>query len=111
MSIRIMAAVLLSAGLAIPALAQQAPQRPADPQRGGELAQRLCSTCHVVATEAPGTVRADVPSFAAIAARGPTPERLAGAIIFPHPAMPGVQLTIPEIRDVVVYILSLEPRR
>jgi hypothetical protein len=64
-----------------------------------------------VGADSSGTVRADVPSFPAIAARNPTPERLAGAIIFPHPAMPGVQLTIPEIRDVVAYILSLEPRK
>jgi hypothetical protein len=37
-----------------------------------------------------------------------TAERLAGAIIVPHPAMPGVQLTAAEIRDVVAYILSLK---
>jgi mono/diheme cytochrome c family protein len=40
-----------------------------------------------------------------------SPALIAGGIIMPHPAMPGVQLTVPEIRDIVAYILSLEPRK
>jgi mono/diheme cytochrome c family protein len=42
---------------------------------------------------------------------GVTAERLAGRIIVPHPAMPNMQLTVPEIRDIVAYILSLKPAR
>lgn len=103
---------LLLALAATAAAAQSAPQPPGSPQRGRELAERLCSTCHVVGSATSGTVRADVPSFHAIAGRtGVTAERLAGAVIVPHPAMPGVQLTVAEIRDVVAYILSLEPRK
>jgi mono/diheme cytochrome c family protein len=80
-----------------------------DARRGRELAVRLCTNCHVVDRAASGSVRADVPTFPAIASRqGVTPERLAGAIIIPHPAMPGVQLSTAEIRDVVAYILSLK---
>jgi mono/diheme cytochrome c family protein len=93
--------------LAGPALAQ-----PGGAQRGRELAQRLCTNCHAVDARPTGPVRADVPSFSTIAGRaGVTAERLAGAIIFPHPAMPGVQLTVGEIRDVVAYILSLKPEK
>lgn len=104
-------AVLLSL-LATSTLAQSAPQPPGSPQRGQVLAERLCSNCHAVGSTAPGTVRADVPSFHAIAGRpGIGAERLAGGIIIPHPAMPGVQLTVAEIRDLVAYILSLSPRR
>jgi hypothetical protein len=54
-------------------------------------------------------MRVDVPSFPAIANRpGATAERLAGKIIVPHPAMPGVPLTVSEIRDIVTYIMSLK---
>ena len=90
--------------------ATSAPAQPAgDARRGRELAARLCTNCHVVDREASGPVRADIPAFSAIANRaGVTPERLAGAIIIPHPAMPGVQLTTAEIRDIVAYILSLK---
>jgi mono/diheme cytochrome c family protein len=98
---------MLLALLAGPAAAQ-----PGGAQRGHELARRLCVDCHAVEPRPAGPARADVPSFAAIAGRpGVTPERLAGAIIIPHPAMPGVQLTIAEIRDVVAYILSLKAEK
>ena len=83
---------------------------PANPQRGRELAVRLCVNCHVIDAEpTTGPERADVPSFPAIANRpGVTAEGLAGAIIIPHPAMPKVQLVTGEIRDIVAYILSLK---
>lgn len=49
------------------------------------------------------------PSFPAIAGRpGVTAEHLAGRIIVPHPAMPGVPLTAAEIRDIVTYIITLK---
>jgi hypothetical protein len=52
-----------------------------------------------------GPVQADVPSFPPIARRaGSTAEYLAGKIIVPHPAMPGVALTANEIRDIAAYI-------
>jgi mono/diheme cytochrome c family protein len=82
---------------------------PGNPQRGRELAARLCVTCHVVDRKTSGPVRADVPSFLAIARRpGSTAEYLAGKIIVPHPAMPGVALTADEIRDIVAYIVTLK---
>ena len=37
----------------------------ADPQRGHELAARLCTNCHVVDRQASSPMRADVPTFAA----------------------------------------------
>jgi cytochrome c len=82
---------------------------PPDVQNGRALAARLCASCHAVTPEAVGA-RPDVPGFAAIAS-GPntTPERLAGAIVMPHPAMPGVPLTRVETRDIVAYIMSLKP--
>jgi mono/diheme cytochrome c family protein len=82
---------------------------PGDAAHGRELAERLCTNCHVVKSEPTGPVRADVPGFPSIANRpGVTAQGLAGAIIIPHPAMPGVQLTVQELRDIVAYILSLK---
>jgi mono/diheme cytochrome c family protein len=82
---------------------------PGNPQRGRELALRLCITCHLIDRTPPGPVRADVPSFPAIAGRpASTAEHLAGKIIVPHPAMPTVALTADEIRDIVAYIVSLK---
>jgi cytochrome c len=50
-----------------------------------------------------------VPSFPSIANRpGASAEHLAGRIIVPHPAMPGVPLTRAEIQDIVAYIVSLK---
>ena len=87
------------------ALAQQAP----NPQRGHELAEKLCTNCHAIDRKASSPMQADVPSFPAIAKRtGTTAEHLAGKIIVPHPAMPGVPLTAAEIRDIVAYILTLK---
>jgi cytochrome c len=74
----------------------------ANPRRGHEVAARLCTNCHVVDAGTSGPIRTDVPSFPTIANRpGATAEHLAGRIVVPHPAMPGVSLTAEEIRDIV----------
>jgi cytochrome c len=81
----------------------------ADTQRGHELAVRLCIKCHIVDREASSPIRADVPTFAAIANRRGSPaEHLAARIIVPHPALPGVPQTAAKIRDIVAYIASLK---
>jgi mono/diheme cytochrome c family protein len=90
----------------VSALAQAAG---ADANRGRELAKRVCTNCHVTDREPSSSVRTDIATFPAMADRiGVTAEQLAGAIIIPHSAMPSVQLTTQEIRDVVAYILSLK---
>lgn len=38
-------------------------------------------------------------------------ERLAGTIIFPHPAVPKVSFTNSELRDVISYIMSLRDQK
>lgn len=79
-------------------------------QSGREFSARLCANCHVVNGTPSAPVSTDVPSFSVIAGRpDATPERIAGRIIIPHPAMPGVSLTAAEIRDIVAYITSLRP--
>lgn len=107
MRTRIVLAAGVGALLALPSVPAVA--QPASAERGRELSQRLCVTCHAIEARPTGPVRVDVPTFAAIAARPDiTAEKIAGAIIIPHPAMPGVQLTVPEIRDIIAYIVSLK---
>jgi mono/diheme cytochrome c family protein len=79
-----------------------------DPGRGRDFAESLCSTCHVVDASPGNVAKSDISSFYSIANRpDQSQERLAGAIIFPHPAMPKVSFTNTELRDVIAYIMSL----
>ena len=80
-----------------------------DAMVGQQLATRLCSSCHATDPGGAAVTRTDIPSFVSIA-RGPnaTGERLAGKIIIPHPAMPGIPLTRAELRDLIAYIMSLK---
>jgi len=107
-SIATMAIAVAAVGgimIAAPASAQRA-----DVKRGHELAERICSVCHIVGPNAARTANPDVPTFPAIARKkGVTADYLAGRIIIPHPPMPRTHLTVAEIRDVVAYILSLKP--
>ena len=101
--------IVATMGLTLAAASAAAQTVSGDAQRGRELAERLCTNCHNVKVEQTGPVRTDVPGFPSIANRaGVTAEGLAGRIIIPHPAMPGVQLTVRELRDIVAYILSLK---
>jgi mono/diheme cytochrome c family protein len=89
-----------------PALAQSVVS---DPGRGRDLAESLCSTCHVVDASPGNVAKSDISSFYSIANRpDQSQERLAGSIIFPHPAMPKVSFTNTELRDVISYIMSLK---
>lgn len=85
-------------------------QTPAlDAERGRELASRVCINCHVVEPGAEVAQGQIAPSFRTISQQpGQTPERIAGRIIVPHPAMPTISLTMKEIRDIVTYIMTLE---
>ncbi len=85
-------------------------QKAADKANGRDLAERLCTNCHQLAHGTDATAGRIAPDFAQIARKpGQANERLAGAIIIPHPEMPAVSLTMQEIRDVVAYIMSLRP--
>lgn len=96
-------ALMVSVALSVPCEAQTV-----NPARGHELALRLCAQCHAVDRGGTGPAIADVPSFAAIAARpNATTEHLAGRIMIPHPEMPGVSLTRQELRDIISYIMDL----
>jgi cytochrome c len=89
-------------------MSRQAP----DTANGRRLAEILCASCHIVSPQGSGPAIPGVPSFHAIANHAAqSPERLAGAIIIPHPPMPAVALTNVELRDIVAYILSQRAER
>lgn len=103
---RVTTALLLVALGASTALAQSVLS---DPGRGRDIAESLCSTCHIVDASPGNIAKSDISSFYSIANKSDqSQERLAGAIIFPHPAMPKVSFTNTELRDVISYIMSLK---
>jgi len=79
-----------------------------DPERGKDLAQRLCSNCHLVSGEQEHAV-ADVPSFHEIAnMEGQTAGAIMGKIIIPKHPMPVIPITKAELNDLAAYIMSLK---
>jgi mono/diheme cytochrome c family protein len=96
------AAVLAPLALVAPALALD------DPAAGKATAVKWCASCHLVEEGQAAAPAAGVPSFAAIAAKpDQTAERIAGAIVVPHPPMPDLQLSRQQIADLAAYILTL----
>ena len=94
----------LIAALPMHALAQEAA---VSADRGGELAERWCATCHVVG---PGQEQASAaaPTFASIAGRSEQPfDWLAAFLAEPHPPMPEMSLSRREIRDLGAYLETL----
>jgi mono/diheme cytochrome c family protein len=81
--------------------------RAADASQGVALAKRWCASCHLVATDQK-LASADVPAFAAIAARADfTAEKIAFFLLDPHPPMPNFSLSRSEAADIAAYIGSL----
>ncbi|WP_262266377.1 c-type cytochrome [Microvirga yunnanensis] len=78
-----------------------------NPERGRQLADRWCASCHLVGPEQ-REASADVPSFASVARRDDLSEALLAAFLTnPHPPMPNMSLTRQEIADVLAYIRGL----
>jgi mono/diheme cytochrome c family protein len=76
----------------------------ADPHKGEILAQRWCSTCHVVSSgQQQGTAQA--PPFSAIASKPDFNETtIAYFLLTPHPRMPDMNLSRSEAVDLAAYI-------
>ncbi|MGE0025217.1 MAG: cytochrome c [Hyphomicrobium sp.] len=104
---RFSSAVLIWMACTSAAIAGAMTPRP-DPEKGRQLAERVCVECHIVSSRAESPVAADVPSFPAIAAKpDQSMEAIAGRIVIPHPPMPAIALTREEIVNVTAYIMSL----
>jgi len=80
----------------------------ADPMHGRGLAERWCSSCHLVSSTQT-KASTDVPSFSEIARQpGFDAARLALFLLDPHPKMPDLSLTRSEAADLSAYIQSLD---
>ena len=78
------------------------------PERGGEIAERWCSSCHVV-SEA-GTGGDVAPSFYRIAEIAIEEDQaLRTWLAAPHDPMPDFDLSETDISDILAYIRSLRP--
>ena len=102
---------VLQVGAALCALTSAAyGQTAASIARGQEIAERACGGCHALSGPPGRTVEGtDVPSFRSIAARpNQTPQRLQSFVMTPHRPMPGINLSLAEVNDVVAYLLSLK---
>jgi mono/diheme cytochrome c family protein len=76
-------------------------------EKGKQLAELWCSSCHLVSPEQTKATT-EAPPFATIAER--SPDELAWLAAFladPHPPMPQFSLTREEIRNLVAYFASL----
>lgn len=98
--LRIASVAMVAICAAVPARAQ------GDPEVGRELAQRWCTSCHVVDREGHG---ADAgPALPALLGDGRrTEDELRGWLAAPHPPMPDFNLTRQEIENIVAYLASL----
>lgn len=78
-------------------------------REGAVIAERLCSSCHVVGNiPAGGIANAGVPTFKGIANRPEqSAERIRNVLIMPHSPMPDVRLSNPEIDRLIAYVDSL----
>jgi mono/diheme cytochrome c family protein len=75
-----------------------------DPEDGKQVAERWCSSCHLVAA-GQAAANADVPTFMSLGKRrNITGDRLAFLLLNPHPAMPQLSLSREEISDLAAYI-------
>jgi mono/diheme cytochrome c family protein len=76
----------------------------ADAYNGSRLAERWCSSCHIVSSAQRGGVDG-TPSFASIAQRADlSVEKLAFFLLDPHPKMPNMSLSRDEAQDIAAYI-------
>lgn len=78
-----------------------------DPEHGRQLAERLCSNCHLVASSQEHAV-ADVPSFHEIAnMQGQTEGSIMAKIVIPKHPMPVIPISKSELNDLAAYIMTL----
>ena len=108
---------LLSSGLLLTACvaAQEVDTAPpaapaASAARGQALAEARCSACHAVGRTGASTM-AEAPPFRELHTRYPVTflqEAFAEGLTTAHPAMPQVELTPEEIRDLIAYLESLD---
>jgi len=94
--------VLVALAIAKPAMAF------GDPDRGRQIAERWCSSCHVVTATGPDGATDGAPTFRSIATDPQyTRSRVFNFLKAPHPPMPDFQLSNQTIDDLVAYFESM----
>jgi mono/diheme cytochrome c family protein len=73
-----------------------------DASHGAVLAQRWCTSCHVVSDTGQKTAQQGPPGFHAIAQQ--SPDQLRNFLSHPHGSMPDLSLSRAEIDDLIAYI-------
>lgn len=77
-------------------------------EQGENLAAQWCAQCHAVGLPEQASALADAPSFKSLASEpGFDATRLKGALLSPHPAMPGFPLETDDIRALEAYMSTL----
>lgn len=103
--------VLLSAIMLGPSLRQADSQEKGDSIVGRQLAERWCSSCHVVGPGSEQGSSNGAPTFAAVARmKSTTPLSLQAFLLTPHARMPDLHLTRDEIGNLAAYILTLRSK-
>ena len=83
----------------------QRPVKP-NPERGADLAERCCASCHVVSKKQTKGIDG-VPSFASVAQRPDlNVDKLRVFLLDPHPVMPNMTLSRDDARDLAAYIAT-----
>jgi cytochrome c553 len=83
-----------------------------DAEAGGKLAERWCTTCHVVSPTQARATSTGAPTFTSIAARRSfSPDTLRAFLQTSHVRMPDLHLSRQEISDLTAHIESLRPVR
>src|SRR5690348_16012963 len=103
--------VLLSAIMLGPSLCQADSREISDSIAGRQLAERWCSSCHVVGPGSEQGSSNGAPTFAAVARmKSTTPLSLQAFLLTPHARMPDLHLTRDEIDNLAAYILALRSK-
>ena len=107
MKIRLMIAAFAATALLGPVLLLA--QDVSSVGHGREIAQTICSACHVVAKGQLVSPNSEAPPFPVLATTpGMTTIALTAALLTSHRQMPNLILQPDERRDVIAYILSLK---
>lgn len=102
---------LIALSLAISAAASNdaRAQQIGDADKGHQLAEEVCASCHAIGVDQSASPEPFAPTFETIAnVRGMSPTALSVFLRTPHATMPNLVLTDDELGDVIAYILSLK---
>jgi mono/diheme cytochrome c family protein len=98
-------AAIVLAMAAAPAAAQEIGQ----PDRGRDLAQRICAQCHAVQKNQAKSPNERAPRFQVIASTpGMTAMALSAILNSSHRSMPNILLEADEQANIIAYILTLK---